>query len=353
MTNSTLTTTTGTAIAASGLRRRFGEFDAVAGIDLEIPAGEIYGLLGPNGAGKSTTVRMLCTLLGPSAGSASVAGHDVATEPDAVRLRIGAALQEASLDPKQTGTELLRLQGRLYGLTKPEVDERVTELAAMIDLDDAIDRPISTYSGGMRRRLDLAAALVHNPEVLFLDEPTTGLDPVSRATVWAEVRELNERLGMTILLTTQYLEEADELAHRVGIIDGGRLVAEGTPAELKRQVGADLIIARIEGDGSAAADAVRSVDGVEVVDASGHELIVASLEGARAIGPVAVALAAASIELRDLTLRTPTLDDVFLEVTGNRLRSGEASPSEHDDQMAPDDPRDDRPGHDDREEVRV
>jgi ABC-2 type transport system ATP-binding protein len=353
MTNSTLTTTTGAAITARGLRRRFGDFDAVAGIDLDIPSGEIYGLLGPNGAGKSTTVRMLCTLLGPSAGSASVAGHDVATEPDAVRLRIGAALQEAALDPKQTGTELLRLQGRLYGLTKPEVDERVAALAAMIDLGDAIDRPISTYSGGMRRRLDLAAALVHNPEVLFLDEPTTGLDPVSRATVWAEVRELNEQLGMTILLTTQYLEEADELAHRVGIIDGGRLVAEGTPAELKRQVGADLIIARIEGDGSAAADAARSIDGVEVVDASGHELIVASLDGARAIGPVAVALAAASIELRDLTLRTPTLDDVFLEVTGNRLRADDTSPSEHDGSVAPDDPRDDRPGHDEREEVGV
>jgi ABC-2 type transport system ATP-binding protein len=350
----TLTATPTTAIAARGLRRRFGEFDAVAGIDLDIAAGEIYGLLGPNGAGKSTTVRMLCTLLGPSGGTASVAGHDLATEPDAVRLRIGAALQEAALDPKQTGTELLRRQGRLYGLTRSEVDERVDELAAMIDLGDAIDRPISTYSGGMRRRLDLAAALVHNPEVLFLDEPTTGLDPVSRATVWAEVRELNERLGMTILLTTQYLEEADELAHRVGIIDGGRLVAEGTPAALKRGVGADLIIARIDGDASAAAEAVRGLDSVEVVDVTGHELIVASLDGTRAIGPVAVALAAASVELRDLTLRTPTLDDVFLEVTGNRLSTDDASASDHDDVAATVvSDRDVRPGHDEREEVRA
>ena len=313
--------TTFMAIAARGLSRRFGDVDAVDGIDLDIPAGEIYGLLGPNGAGKSTTVRMLCTLLGPTGGSATVAGHDVASEPDAVRLRIGAALQDAALDPKQTGTELLRLQGRLYGLTNSEVEQRVGELTAMIDLGDAIERPINTYSGGMRRRLDLAAALVHNPDVLFLDEPTTGLDPISRARVWAEVRDLNERLGMTILLTTQYLEEADELAHRVGIIDGGRLVAEGTPTELKRQVGDDLIIARIDGDVAAAVEAVRDLDGVQVVDASGDELIVATPEGARTIGPVAVALAAASIDLRDLTLRTPTLDDVFLEMTGNRLGS--------------------------------
>jgi len=307
------------AIVARGLTRRFGEVDAVAGIDLDIGTGEIYGLLGPNGAGKSTTVRMLCTLLAPSAGTAMVAGFDVAERPNAVRLRIGAALQEAALDPKQTGTELLRLQGRLYGLTAPEVDQRVADLSAMIDLGDAIDRQIGTYSGGMRRRLDLAAALVHNPDVLFLDEPTTGLDPVSRARVWTEVQELNDQLGMTILLTTQYLEEADELAHRVGIIDGGRLVAEGTPSELKRQVGDDLIIARVEGDARAAAVAVQDLADVDVVDASGQELVVATRDGASSIGPVAVALASASIGLRDLTLRTPTLDDVFLEMTGNRL----------------------------------
>ncbi len=327
--HTTPTTTTTTeesrmhAITATGLSRRFGELDAVDGIDLEIASGEIYGLLGPNGAGKSTTVRMLCTLLGPTGGSATVAGHDVADEPDAVRLRIGAALQEAALDPKQTGLQLLRLQGRLYGLTPAEVDERVTALTAMIDLGDAIDRPIDTYSGGMRRRLDLAAALVHNPEVLFLDEPTTGLDPVSRTRVWDEVRRLNEELGMTILLTTQYLEEADLLAHRVGIIDGGRLVAEGTPTELKRQVADDLIVARIDGDPGHAAAALASVAGIRVVDATDHEVMVATGDGAAAIGPVAVALAEAAIELRDLTLRTPTLDDVFLEMTGNRLRADE------------------------------
>ncbi|MEM9132307.1 MAG: ATP-binding cassette domain-containing protein [Actinomycetota bacterium] len=310
-----------TAITACGLTRRFGDNEAVAGLDLSIRQGEIYGLLGPNGAGKSTTVRMFCTLLRPTGGWATVAGHDVADEPDAVRLRIGAALQEAALDPKQTGDQLLRLQGRLYGLRPDEVDRRVAELTSMIDLGEAIDRPIDTYSGGMKRRLDLAAALVHRPEVLFLDEPTTGLDPLSRSRVWDEVRLLNERLGMTILLTTQYLEEADSLAHRVGIIDGGRLVAEGRPAELKRQVGDDLIVAGIDGDPAVAAAAVVTLDRVRVVDAGEDTLVVATGDGAATVGPIAVALAEAAVPVRDLTLRTPTLDDVFLEITGNRLRS--------------------------------
>ena len=232
---------------ARGLVRRFEDFTAVDGVDLEIPPGEIYGFLGPNGAGKSTTVRVLCTLITPDGGSATVAGYDVATQPERVRLRIGVALQDAALDPKQTGTELLRLQGRLYGLHRQEVATRLDELGELIDIGDAIDRPIGTYSGGMKRRLDLAAALIHNPDILFLDEPTTGLDPVSRARVWEEVRRLNDQLGTTIFLTTQYLEEADELADRVGILSGGKLVAEGTPEALKRSIGEDVIIARIDG----------------------------------------------------------------------------------------------------------
>jgi ABC-2 type transport system ATP-binding protein len=307
------------AISARGLRRTFGDVTAVDALDLEIRRGEIYGLLGPNGAGKSTTVKMLCTLLAPTGGQATVAGYDIATQAQQVRLNIGVALQEVALDPKQTGLELLRLQGRLYGLSKREVDQRLAELRSLVDIGDALERRIGTYSGGMQRRLDLAAALVHNPEVLFLDEPTTGLDPLSRARVWDEVRRLNEHLGMTILLTTQYLEEADELADRVGIVDAGRLVAEGTPAELKRRVGTDLVIVRIGGDTEAARQALDGVYGVEAVEGHGHELTVCVAEGSASVGPIAIALHDAGVPVHDLTLRTPTLDDVFLELTGGHL----------------------------------
>ena len=247
------------AISAERLVRRFGRVTAVDGVDLQIRRGEIYGFLGPNGAGKSTTVRALCTLLSPTAGRAVVAGYDVADEPEKVRLRIGVALQEAALDPKQTGIELLRLQGRLYGLSRTAVGRRLADLGRLIDIGDALARPIGTYSGGMKRRLDRAAALVHNPEVLFLDEPTTGLDPVSRARMWEEVRRLNRELNVTIFLTTQYLEEADELANRVGIIHEGRLVAEGTPDELKRSVGNDVIVAHVDGNTEASRKAVGPI----------------------------------------------------------------------------------------------
>ena len=313
------TTTNSIAIRTEGLARKFEEIDAVAGIDLDIRAGEIYGFLGPNGAGKSTTVRMLCTLLAPTTGRATVAGFDVATHPGDVRLRIGVALQEAALDPKQTGAELLRLQGLLYGLPRRTIKQRVAELFELIDLSEAMDRRIDTYSGGMKRRLDLAAALVHSPDILFLDEPTTGLDPVSRVRVWDEVRRLNTELGITIFLTTQYLEEADSLAHRVGIIDHGKIVAEGTPSDLKRSVGADVIVARLDGDAASVADAVRVVEGVQEVEAHGNELVVTTNAGSATISPVAVALANCEVPVRDLTLRTPTLDDVFLELTGSRI----------------------------------
>jgi ABC-2 type transport system ATP-binding protein len=308
------------AITTEGLVRSFDGRAAVDGLDLDIEQGEIYGFLGPNGAGKSTTVRMLCTLLAPTAGRAVVAGYDVAADPGRVRLRIGVALQEAALDPKQTGEELLRLQGRLYGLSRREIEQRLRELKELVDIGDAVERPISTYSGGMRRRLDLAAALVHNPDVLFLDEPTTGLDPASRARVWEEVRRLNRELGMTIFLTTQYLEEADELADRVGILSAGRLVAEGTPTDLKRSIGNDVIVARVDGWAATAVDCLRAVEGVESVDADGSNVVVTATNGAATIGAVAVALNGRGIRVRDLTLRTPTLDDVFLELTGTHIR---------------------------------
>ena len=307
------------AISVDGLVRRFDGVTAVDHVNLDVQRGEIYGFLGPNGAGKSTTVRILCTLLTPTEGRAVVAGHDVAAEPGAVRLRIGVALQEAALDPKQTGLELLRLQGRLYGLSRSDIDRQVADLAQLVDIGDAITRPIGTYSGGMRRRLDLAAALVHGPQVLFLDEPTTGLDPVSRARMWQEVRRLNREQDMTIFLTTQYLEEADELADRVGIIDGGRLVAEGTPEQLKRSVGNDLIVAQVDGQAEAFRAGVRTVPGVRGVEVRGAELWVSTADGAAVIGPVAVALSQVA-PVRNLTLRTTTLDDVFLELTGNHIR---------------------------------
>jgi ABC-2 type transport system ATP-binding protein len=308
-----------TAIRTEGLVRQFNGLTAVNEVDLAIPRGEIYGFLGPNGAGKSTTVRMLCTLLMPTSGSAMVAGYDVGSQPGAVRLRIGAALQEAALDPKQTGRELLRLQGLLYGLPKAAMAKRVDELGELIGLSKALDRPIGTYSGGMKRRLDLVAALVHNPEVLFLDEPTTGLDPASRTDVWAEVRRLNKELGMTIFLTTQYLEEADTLADRVGIINSGRIVGEGSPDELKRSIGADVIFVRLDGDAAGVCPLVEKVPEVTTVEAHGNELVITAESGTAAISPVAVALSTCEIPVRDLTLRTPTLDDVFLELTGSHI----------------------------------
>jgi ABC-2 type transport system ATP-binding protein len=211
---------------------REGTVEAVRGVDLEIQPGEIFGFLGPNGAGKSTTVRMLTTLLTITSGHAEVAGVDVTGEPDEARRRIGVALQEAGLDPRQTGRELLILHGQLFGLDAAQARERAQQLLALVELEDAADRVIKGYSGGMQRRLDLAAALVHEPEVLFLDEPTTGLDPASRLTVWDELRRINGR-GTTVFLTTQYLEEADQLCDRLAIIDGGVIVREGTPAQLK------------------------------------------------------------------------------------------------------------------------
>ena len=224
--------TNSVAVQAKGLAKQFDDIEAVRGVDLTVHTGEVFGFLGPNGAGKSTTVKMLTTLLTITSGTARVAGVDVARDPDEVRRRIGVALQDAGLDPRQTGRELLVLQARLFRLSASEASVRAEELLQLVELEDAADRRIKGYSGGMERRLDLASALVHEPAVLFLDEPTTGLDPASRLTVWEEVRRINER-GTTVFLTTQYLEEADQLCDRLAIIDDGHIVREGTPARLK------------------------------------------------------------------------------------------------------------------------
>ena len=312
------------AIEARGLIRKFGTNRAVDGVDLAVPQGEIYGFLGPNGAGKSTTVRVLCTLLAPTAGSARVAGHDVVTESGEVRIRIGLALQEAALDDKQSGREILDLQARLYGLEPATRKERVERAIELADIGDAIDDWVRTYSGGMKRRLDVAASLIHDPEVLFLDEPTTGLDPVSRVRVWEEVRRLNEAHGVTVFLTTQYLEEADALAHRVGIIDQGRIVQEGKPADLKRTVGADVIVVELRDELERAARIVRALPRVDEVTVGSRGLTISTANGAALVAQVAVALSENGVATESLTVRTPSLDDVFLRATGHRLANEES-----------------------------
>jgi len=311
-------------IEVQGLVREFKNGPrAVDGIELEVRPGEIYGFLGPNGAGKSTTVLMLTTLLPPTAGTARVAGHDIVREGPAVRSVIGAALQEAALDPLLTGRDHLRLQTTLQGLPKNDRRIRADELLRRVGIEDAADRKVGGYSGGMKRRLDLALALVHRPRVLFLDEPTTGLDPSSRADLWAEVARLAREDGVTVFLTTQYLEEADVLADRVGIIDHGHIVAEGTPEALKQEIGRPSVEAtpadRSQRDAIAGVlaqfgAAVPAPPGVAAVRLdNGHDLTA-----------VVRALDASSLTVADLQLHQPSLDDVFLTKTGRKLDEAES-----------------------------
>ena len=314
------------AIEARGLERTFpGDVIAVAGVDLEVNDEEIYAFLGPNGAGKTTMVRMLTTLLRPTGGSATVAGHDVVFDAADVRRSIGVALQEAALDPLMTGRELLQLQATLHGIARARAEELARDLLARVGLTRAADRRVGTYSGGMRRRLDLASALVHEPRVLFLDEPTTGLDPVSRKAIWEEVSKLNAE-GTTVFLTTQYLEEADRLADRVGIIDDGRLVAEGTPDELKAEIGRPhLEIRLMEGEFDEAEEIVARFG--RPMPARDGAVLVELERGASAVAPVVRALDEAGLSVESLDLVEPTLDDVFVAKTGYHLEGqDEAEP---------------------------
>jgi ABC-2 type transport system ATP-binding protein len=309
-------------IVAEGLARRFGDVVAVDGIDLRVGAGEVFGFLGPNGAGKSTTVRMLTTLLRPTAGRAWVAGHDVVEEADAVRRSIGVALQEAALDPLMSGRELLHLQSVLHGIEKGEGRARASKLLHTVGLTGAADRRVGTYSGGMKRRLDLALALMHEPEVMFLDEPTTGLDPNSRAALWEEIRDLNAA-GTTVFLTTQYMEEADKLCARIAIIDGGRIVAEGSPAQLKSAIGEPTLrVALAAGSDRGLAETTLKAFGEPVPDA--EEYISIRLRGgASRVAEASRALEQAAVSIEGLELHNPTLDDVFHEATGRRLEGSE------------------------------
>ena len=310
------------AIEVRGLERRYsGDVLAVAGIDLEVSEGEIYAFLGPNGAGKTTTVRMLVTLLTPTGGTATVAGFDVVRDAPSVRRSIGVALQEAALDPLMTGRELMHLQATLHGLPGHEADRRGDALLIRVGLADAADRRVGTYSGGMRRRLDLATALVHDPKVLFLDEPTTGLDPVSRIAIWDEVRRLNDE-GTTVFLTTQYLEEADQLADRVGIIDEGKMAAEGTPTALKAQIGRSRLEIMIAEGGFEAAEAVLARFGDPMPSKNGV-LMLGLPHGASDIAPIVRALDEAGLFVESLNLVQPTLDDVFVEKTGRHLEGAD------------------------------
>ena len=302
--------------------------NAVDGVDLVVEAGEVFGFLGPNGAGKSTCVRVLVTLLRPTDGVARVAGFDVVRQPHEVRRRIGVALQDAAIDPLMTGTELLRLQAVLHGIARPAAEKRGLELLERVGLTAAADRRVGTYSGGMRRRLDLALSLVHEPEVLFLDEPTTGLDPTSRSNLWEEIRSLNSERGTTVFLTTQYLEEADQLADRVAIIDFGRIVREGTPKALKAEVALPTLRIAVADDKRELAIEVLQRYGEQVPSRAGS-VAVHVAGGAADVPEVVRSLDRAGVHPEALELTEPSLDDVFAEATGRRLEGAdEEAPGE-------------------------
>ncbi len=309
------------AIETERLRKEYdGEIVAVGGIDLEVEEGQVFAFLGPNGAGKTTTVRMLTTLLRPTSGRASVAGFDVYRQQHEIRRSIGVALQEAGLDALATGRELLELQGKLCGLSSDVARRRAAELLDLIGLTEAAERQVKTYSGGMKRRLDLASALVHEPRILFLDEPTEGLDPASRQAVWQEVQRLNRQTGMTVFLTTHYMEEADRLADRLAIIDRGNIVTEGTPADLKASIGAGVVTVSFYDSGvEAAKPLLAAMPGLREMRLEATSVTLFVDNGTQAVAQVIRILDAAKIEVAQVAVANPSLDEVFLKATGSRL----------------------------------
>ena len=319
------------AIETERLRKEYdGEVLAVAGVDLSVEEGEVFAFLGPNGAGKTTTVRMLTTLLRPTSGRASVAGLDVYRQQHEIRRSIGVALQEAGLDALATGRELLELQAKLCGLGSEMARSRAEEMLDLVGLTDAAERQVKTYSGGMKRRLDLASALVHQPRMLFLDEPTEGLDPASRQSVWQEVQRLNKQMGMTVFLTTHYMEEADRLADRLAIIDRGEIVAEGTPTELKASIGADVVTVSFHDSGIEQAKTVLSeMTGLREMRPDGTSLTLFVDNGTQAVAQVIRMLDSTGIEVAQVAVSNPSLDEVFLKATGSRLEGAESGGEEN------------------------
>jgi ABC-2 type transport system ATP-binding protein len=316
------------AVVAEGLTKRYpGDVTALDGVGFGVESGTVFGLLGPNGAGKSTTVRILTTLSQPSSGSASVAGFDVLRQAEDVRKVIGVVGQRIAVDPDATGRENLLLSGRVHGLGGSALRSRVAELIERLDLADAADRIARTYSGGMQRKLDVAMGLIHRPRVLFLDEPTTGLDPEARAELWAEIERLTRQDGLTIVLTTHYLEEADRLASRLAIIDRGRVVASGSPEDLKSELRGDAIVVELA-DGASPDDARRAIGRVPAVGESlvdGRSLRARADRGAAAVPAVLSALDGAGIGVASVTVSRPSLDDVYLRYTGRAYRQTEES----------------------------
>jgi ABC-2 type transport system ATP-binding protein len=312
------------AIVAEDLRKRYGTVRALDGVSFAVREGEVFGLLGPNGAGKSTSVRVLTTLTRPDSGRAFVAGEDVVAHPARVRRAIGYVAQDSGVDWEATGRENLLLQGRIHGMSGAPLRTRVGELLGLVGLEDAADRPARGYSGGMKRRLDVAIGLVHRPRVLFLDEPTTGLDPEARAAMWVEVERLAEEQSLTILLTTHYLEEADRLAERVAIVSRGRVVVEGPPDELKAGLRGDSVtveLAQLDGRAGEAVDAVSAVEGAREMTVEGRQLRTRVPNGANAIPGILSALDARGIGVVSVTTARPSLDDVYLHYTGRDFTS--------------------------------